>query len=94
MVVLLALVACGGSKVSEKRQPARTVTPGAMGCIEDPAAAKVCTAKGDAWQYSYPAPRNCSGVDRGDEPPAPPPICECIEKSEYERLQQECASVP
>jgi hypothetical protein len=102
-VFLLAFVACGGSNLSEKRQPGTQTTatssgvpgtPGPLGCIEDPAAKQACAGKGDAWQYSYPAPRHCSGVDVQDEPPEPTPACECIESSEYARLQRECAEVP
>jgi hypothetical protein len=94
IVFLLALSACGGSQVSEKRQPAKTVEAGPMGCVEDAAAKNVCADKGDAWQYSYPAERNCGGAMREPEPPAPAPICECIEKTEYARLQQQCAEAP
>jgi len=105
---LLMLCACGGSQVSEKRQsaeakrgePAKACPTGLRcgfseaSCADDAAAKQACTNKGDAWQYSNPPPRDCSGVDRKTEPPAPPPTCECIEKAEYDRLLKECSEVP
>lgn len=105
VVVLVALLGCGGSPAPETTpgpapspapaaSPAPTASPAPApvnGCTVDDAERAACATRGSDWVYQADPPRSCAGVKGAEEPPRNT-NCVCIERTEVDRLIKLCLS--
>lgn len=102
VVIVIALVGCGGSPASSETTPAPAPSPTSgpaptaspapvYGCTVDDAARAACATRGGDWVYQADPPRSCAGVKGAEEPPRNTE-CVCIERTEVDRLIKLCIS--